>query len=94
MAPARDTDEYFLGIEGGTIRLRDGEVSLDSGELWVVPRGVEHCPYAEAETQILLIEPRVVNTGDSGGELTAGADLDQEVAQAEAKDVRMCLERP
>ena len=51
-------------------------------------------PYAEAETQILLIEPRVVNTGDSGGELTAGADLDQEVAQAEAKDVRMCLERP
>jgi mannose-6-phosphate isomerase-like protein (cupin superfamily) len=71
-----DTDEFFLVIEGRlTIRLRDGEVVLDPGELFVVPRGVEHCPYSEVETQILLIEPKgVVNTSDAGGELTASAE--------------------
>lgn len=64
-----DTDEFFLVIEGRlTIRLRDREVVLDPGELFVVARGVEHCPYSEGETQILLIEPKgVVNTGDALG---------------------------
>jgi len=68
-----ETDEFFLVIEGRlTIRLREREVVLDPGELFVVPRGVEHCPCTEGETQILLIEPKdVVNTGDAGGELTA-----------------------
>jgi len=71
-----ETDEFFLVIEGRlTIRLRDGEVILEPGELFVVPKGVEHCPYSEGETQILLIEQRgVVNTGDAGGELTAKAE--------------------
>ena len=70
-----DTDEFFLVIAGRlTIRLRDREVVLEPGELFVVPKGVEHCPYSKVETEILLIEPRgVVNTGDAGGELTAQA---------------------
>jgi hypothetical protein len=54
------------------IQLRDRDVVLNEGELFVVPRGVEHCPSAEEETHVLLIEPRgTVNTGDAGGELTA-----------------------
>jgi mannose-6-phosphate isomerase-like protein (cupin superfamily) len=61
-----DTDELFLVLAGElTIRLRDGEVMLRPGELYVVPRGVEHCPRTEAEVHALLIEPAgVVNTGD------------------------------
>jgi mannose-6-phosphate isomerase-like protein (cupin superfamily) len=55
-----------------TIRLRDRDVELSEGELFVVPRGVEHCPVAEEEAHVLLIEPRgTPNTGDAGGELTA-----------------------
>jgi mannose-6-phosphate isomerase-like protein (cupin superfamily) len=67
-----DTDDFFLVIEGRlTIQLRDRNVELGPGELFVVPRGVEHCPTAEQETLVLLIEPRdTVNTGDAGGELT------------------------
>lgn len=67
-----DTDDFFLVIEGRlTIQLRDRNVELGPGELFVVPRGVEHCPTAEEETLVLLIEPRdTVNTGDAGGELT------------------------
>lgn len=67
-----DTDELFLVIHGRlTIGLRDGDVVLGPGELFVVPRGVEHCPRAEEETSILLIEPAgVVNTGLAGGPLT------------------------
>lgn len=69
------TDELFLIIDGRlTIRLRDHDVVLEPGELYVVGRGIEHCPIAEVETQVLLIEPRgVVNTGATGGELTAPA---------------------
>jgi mannose-6-phosphate isomerase-like protein (cupin superfamily) len=61
-----DTDDFFLVLQGRlTIRLRGGDVSLGPGELYVVPRGVEHCPVAEEETHILLIEPRgTPNTGD------------------------------
>jgi len=73
-----DTDEFFLVVDGQlTIQLRDGDVLLAPGELFVVPRGVEHCPKADGETSVMLIEPRgVVNTGDVGGELTAElADL-------------------
>ena len=70
-----DTDELFLVISGRlTIRLRDGDVVLEPGELYVVARGVEHCPFAAVETHVLLIEPRgVVNTGAAGGEHTTVA---------------------
>jgi mannose-6-phosphate isomerase-like protein (cupin superfamily) len=67
-----DTDDFFLVIKGHlTIQLRDRNVELEPGELFVVPRGVEHCPTAEEETHVLLIEPRgTPNTGDAGGEMT------------------------
>jgi mannose-6-phosphate isomerase-like protein (cupin superfamily) len=59
-----DTDELFLVIDGAlTLQMRAGDVRLGPGELYVVPRGVEHCPRSEVETSMLLIEPRgVVNT--------------------------------
>ena len=68
-----DTDDFFLVLSGHlTIELRDRAVELGPGELFVVPRGVEHRPRAD-EAEVLLIEPRgTVNTGDAGGELTAG----------------------
>jgi mannose-6-phosphate isomerase-like protein (cupin superfamily) len=61
-----DTDDFFLVLKGRlTIQMREGEVSLGPGELYVVPKGVEHRPVAEEETHILLIEPRgTPNTGD------------------------------
>lgn len=68
-----DTDDFFLVVAGElTIQLRDREVRLTAGQLFVVPRGVEHCPRAEHEAHVLLIEPvGTVNTGDAGGALTA-----------------------
>lgn len=71
-----DTDELFLVLDGElTIQLRDGDVRVGPGELYVVPRGVEHCPRSDGEVRALLIEPRgVVNTGSAGGELTAPYD--------------------
>jgi mannose-6-phosphate isomerase-like protein (cupin superfamily) len=71
-----DTDEAFLVVSGRLrIELRDGSVELGPGQLHVVPKGVEHRPIAEEECHLLLIEPRgVVNTGASGGELTAEQD--------------------
>ena len=68
-----DTDEFFLVISGElTVQLRDRDVVLRPGELFVVPRGTEHCPRAGTETAVLLVEPAtVVNTGDAGGDLTA-----------------------
>jgi mannose-6-phosphate isomerase-like protein (cupin superfamily) len=65
-----DTDDLFLVLRGRlTIQLRDGDVELGPGELYVVPRSVEHCPRADEETHVLLIEPRgTPNTGDSGVE--------------------------
>jgi len=68
-----DTDDFFLVLKGRmTIQLRDRDVELNEGELFVVPRGVEHCPKADEEAHVLLIEPRgTVNTGDAGGALTA-----------------------
>ena len=72
-----DTDETFIVIEGQLkIDFRDGHVNLSAGEMFVVPRGIEHKPFAEHEVKLLLIEPRgVLNTGDEGGERTATNDL-------------------
>jgi mannose-6-phosphate isomerase-like protein (cupin superfamily) len=68
-----DTDDFFLVLRGClTIQLRDGDVELAEGEFFVVPRGVEHCPRADEEAHVLLIEPAgTPNTGDAGGPLTA-----------------------
>jgi mannose-6-phosphate isomerase-like protein (cupin superfamily) len=71
-----DTDEAFIVLEG-TLRIdfRDGAVTLGPGEMYVVPKGVEHKPYAEREVKMLLIEPRgTLNTGHEGGERTAEND--------------------
>jgi mannose-6-phosphate isomerase-like protein (cupin superfamily) len=67
-----DTDDFFLVLKGRlTIQLRDRDIELEEGELFVVPRGVEHCPKAEREAHVLLIEPKgTLNTGDAGGALT------------------------
>jgi mannose-6-phosphate isomerase-like protein (cupin superfamily) len=73
----KETDETFIVIEG-TLRIdfRDGAVLVSSGEMFVVPRGVEHKPYAEQEVKLMLIEPRgVLNTGHEGGERTATNDV-------------------
>jgi len=67
-----ETDEFFYVLSGEvTIQLRDRDVALTTGDVFVVPRGVEHCPKAAIEARLMLIEPRgVVNTGDAGGDLT------------------------
>ncbi|MEJ0013061.1 MAG: cupin domain-containing protein [Bauldia sp.] len=71
-----DTDEAFIVLDGALrIDFRDGAVSIGKGEMFVVPKGVEHKPYAENEVALMLIEPRgVANTGDAGGERTAPDD--------------------
>jgi mannose-6-phosphate isomerase-like protein (cupin superfamily) len=68
-----DTDELFLVLSGElVIQLRDQDVRIGPGQLFVVPRGTEHCPIATGEVHAVLIEPiGVVNTGDAGGPLTA-----------------------
>jgi mannose-6-phosphate isomerase-like protein (cupin superfamily) len=68
-----ETDELFLILKGKLrIDFRDKAVELNAGELYVVPRGVEHKPYAKDECEMLLVEPRgVVNTGEAEGNLTA-----------------------
>jgi mannose-6-phosphate isomerase-like protein (cupin superfamily) len=73
----KDTDETFIVIEGDLrIDFRDGAVHVSTGEMFVVPKGVEHKPYAENEVRLLLIEPRgVLNTGHEGGERTAENDV-------------------
>jgi mannose-6-phosphate isomerase-like protein (cupin superfamily) len=73
----KDTDETFIVIEGELrIDFRDGAVALSAGEMFVVPKGVEHKPYAEREVKLLLIEPRgVANTGDEAGPRTAANDV-------------------
>ncbi len=72
-----DTDEVFIVIEGTlNIEFRDGSVSLDSGEMFVIPKGVEHKPVASSECKIMIVEPKgVVNTGDTDSELTAEEDV-------------------
>ncbi len=68
-----DTDEVFIVLDGEmSIQFRDGRVALKSGEMFVVPKGAEHKPSADKECKIMLVEPvGTINTGDSGGELTA-----------------------
>ena len=72
-----DTDEAFLVLDGEMeIGFRDRTVTLRQGELFVVPKGVEHITRAARECSALIIEPRdVVNTGTAGGELTARNDV-------------------
>jgi mannose-6-phosphate isomerase-like protein (cupin superfamily) len=73
----KDTDETFIVLDGKLrIDFRDGSVQIAAGEMFVVPKGVEHKPYAEHEVRLLLIEPRgVLNTGHEGGERTAVNDV-------------------
>ncbi len=73
-----DTDEAFIVIKGELkIELRDGEVTIREGELYVVPKGVEHRPHCAEEVHLMLIEPRhVVNTGDGQtSDITAENDV-------------------
>jgi mannose-6-phosphate isomerase-like protein (cupin superfamily) len=73
----KETDETFIVLDG-TLRIdfRDGAVEISAGEMFVVPKGVEHKPFAEREVKMLLIEPRgVLNTGDESGERTAQNDI-------------------
>lgn len=72
-----DTDEVFIVLEGQmTIEFRDGTVELSAGEMYVVPRGVEHKPWAADECHMLLVEPQgVVNTGDVVADKTAQNDV-------------------
>jgi mannose-6-phosphate isomerase-like protein (cupin superfamily) len=69
-------DELFLVVRGRLlIKLRDGEVWVNPGEFVIIPHGVEHCPVAPEEVQVVLLEPRsTVNTGAAGGERTAPAE--------------------
>ncbi len=71
-----DTDETFIVLDGSLrIDFRDSHVVVNAGEMYVVAAGEEHRPSAENEVSMLLIEPRgVVNTGATGGELTAAVD--------------------
>jgi mannose-6-phosphate isomerase-like protein (cupin superfamily) len=72
-----DTDEAFIVVSGQMeIGFRDGVVLLRAGEMFVVPKGVEHITRAERECHALIVEPRaVVNTGDAGGPRTAANDI-------------------
>jgi len=72
-----ETDEVFLVIEGAMeIEFRERTVKVAAGELFVIPKGVEHCTRADDECKAMLIEPRgVVNTGEAAGELTAENDV-------------------
>jgi mannose-6-phosphate isomerase-like protein (cupin superfamily) len=73
----KDTDETFFVIEGNLrIDFRDGAVQIGPGEMFIVPKGIEHKPYAEHEVKLMLIEPRgVKNTGHEDGERTAPNDI-------------------
>jgi len=72
-----DTDEFFLVIEGTLfIEFEEETMELNAGELYVVPKSVQHRPYALEECKLMLIEPRgVVNTGEAESDLTASNDV-------------------
>ena len=72
-----DTDEAFFVLEGRLrIDLPHGTVEVGPGELFVVPKGMKHKPYAASEVKLMLIEPRgVANTGQEGGDRTAEQDV-------------------
>ncbi len=71
-----ETDEVFIVLNGSMdIEFRDGKVILSAGEMYVVPKGVEHKPVAAEQCSILLIEPAgTINTGNAGGQMTAPSD--------------------
>ena len=73
----KDTDEVFIVIEGSMgIEFKDRTVELNSGEMIVIQKAEQHKPFATEECKVLIIEPRgVVNTGNSGGDLTAENDV-------------------
>lgn len=68
-------DELFLVVKGRLlIKLRSGDLWLNEGEFVVIPKGVEHCPVAEEEVHVLLLEPKsTVNTGNIENERTVAA---------------------
>ncbi len=71
------TDEVFIVIEGCLkIEFAEETVELNAGEMYVVPKGVQHKPYAEEECKVMLVEPKgVVNTGEAESDLTASNDV-------------------
>ena len=73
----KTTDEVFIVIKGHMrIDFRDEAVNLSEGEMLVVPKGVEHKPYAKHECEVMVVEPKgVINTGDSDSEFTAENDV-------------------
>ena len=72
-----ETDEVFMVLKGRLeIQFRDGRVILREGEMFIVPKGLEHRPVAEQECHILLVEPAgTINTGDIVNERTAANDV-------------------
>ena len=71
-----ETDETFIVLRGEmSIQFRDGAITLKAGEMYVIPKGIEHKPVAAQECHILLIEPGgTVNTGNAGGDMTVEAE--------------------
>ncbi|MBS0431408.1 MAG: cupin domain-containing protein [Proteobacteria bacterium] len=72
-----ETDEVFIVLDGAmTLEFRDRTIALAAGEMYVVPKGVEHRPAAARECCVMLVEPRgVVNTGDAAGVVAAPNDV-------------------
>jgi mannose-6-phosphate isomerase-like protein (cupin superfamily) len=72
-----ETDEVFIVIEGSlNIEFRDGSVTLNTGEMFMIPKGTEHKPVAQTECKIMIVEPKgVVNTGETNSTLTADNDV-------------------
>lgn len=77
-------DELFLVCRGRLcIRLREGDVRVNEGEFFIVPRGVEHCPVAEDEVHVLLVEPKTtLNTGNVRNERTVAAPARLDAGEA------------
>ena len=72
-----DTDEAFIVLDGEMhIDFLDGKVGPKTGDMYVVPKGVEHRPFAETECRVMLVEPAgTINTGDASGEMTVEGDV-------------------
>ena len=73
----KETDETFIVLDGELlIEFRDKKIKLNKGELYIVPKGIEHKPYAENECHIMLIEPKgIINTGNKSTKLTSKNDI-------------------
>ena len=73
----KDTDEAFIVLDGSmSINLKDDIVNLSKGDMYVVPKGVQHKPFSKDECNIMIIEPKGVrNTGEKRGELTSENDI-------------------